>query len=170
MVDRRGRPKIISDEDLLNLIKRYGEISQRKLEELTGMKKSTLSMIIKHFHKQGKIKVRNVREGRSTLSLVSFATFDQSHTLVKPILRSEKEEEEKYRALGFISRLTDPSYLRKVLINWGFDEEIVDLLDDSTVAGLANVHVADLIKEGIPSEIATEILDVVEEIRKEFTK
>jgi len=169
VADRRGRPKIISDEDLLNIIRRHGEISQRELQELTGMKKSTLSMSIKRLYKQGKIKVRNVREGRSTLSLVSLATFDQPHTPVKPIIRPEKKEEKEHRAPDLISRLTDPSYLKELLTNGGFDEAIIDLLDDATVLGLADAHVADLIKRGIPSEIAKELLQFIEEARKELS-
>lgn len=89
---------------------------------------------------------------------------------MKPIIRPIKEEEEKYRTPSYIPRLTDPSYLRELLINWGFDEAIIDLLDESTVVGLADAHVEDLIKWGIPSEIATELLDFVEEVRKELTK
>jgi len=165
VTDRRGRPKIISDEDLLNLIKRDGEISQRDLKELTGLKKSTLSMIIKHLFKQGKIKVRNVRDGRSTLSLVTLNTFDQPHTPVTPSIRPKIEEEEQ-RAPDFNPRLTDPAFLKDLLTNGGFDEAIIDLLGESTVLGLADAHIEDLIKGGIPSEIAKDLLQFVEEYQK----
>jgi len=166
VVDRRGRPKIISDEDLLDIIRRHGEISQRRLQDLTGMKKSTLSMRIKLLHNQGKIKVRNIRHGRSTLSFISLAAFDQPHMPVKPIIRLEREDEEEQHSSDFSSRLTDPSYLRELLIRDEIDEAIIDLLDDSTVLGLANARLTDLISVGIPSEIAEEILQVVEEARK----
>ena len=166
VVDRRGRPKIISDEDLLNIIRRHGEISQRRLQELTGMKKSTLSMIIKRLYNQGKIKVRKVRDGRSTLSLVSLVAFDQPHTPVKPIIRLEKEEEEEQRSPDFIPKLTEPSYLRELLTRGGFDEAVIELLNGSTVLGLADAHLADLIKAGIPSAIAEELLQLVEQDRK----
>lgn len=68
---RRGRPKILTDEEILNIIEQFGEISQRKIRQLTGIKKSTLSMIIKRLHEQESVKIRYVREGKSTLSMVS---------------------------------------------------------------------------------------------------
>jgi hypothetical protein len=130
------------------------------------MKKSTLSMSVKRLHNQGKIKVRKVRDGRSTLSLVSLAAFDQPHTPVKPIIRPEKEEAKEQHSHDFISRLTNPSYLRELLTRGEFDEAIIDLFNGSTVLGLADVHLADLIKVGILPEIAEEILQFVEENRK----
>ena len=167
MTDWRGRPKIISDEDLLSLIRRYGEISQRDLKELTGLKKSTLSMIIKQLCRQGKIRVRNVRDGRSTLSLVALATSNQPHTPVTPSNRPEKEEEEEEILIpDFNPKLIDPSFLKELLTNGGFDETIIDLLEETTVLGLADAHLEDLIKGGISAEIATELLQFVEEHRK----
>lgn len=71
MKKRRGRPRKVADEDILEIIREFKEVSQPKIREMTGLKESTLSMIIKRLRGEGKVTTRTVRDGKSTLSMVS---------------------------------------------------------------------------------------------------
>lgn len=71
----RGRPRIMIDEELLKIIMEEcwktssPEVSQLRLRQITKLKKSTLSIMIKQLREQGWIRTRKIRQGKFTYSL-----------------------------------------------------------------------------------------------------
>jgi len=136
------------------------------LGELTDLKKSTLSMVIKRLYNQGKIKIRKVRKGRSTLSLISLAPPHPPLIPKRQVSKAKTEEEKDESQPDFNSRLTDPAYLRELLIRGEIAEEYIDLLGEPTLLGMADATIAKITQLGIPSEVAEEILGLVEDALK----
>ena len=73
-----GRPKKITDAEILEIIARHGEISQRDLQKLVGLSKSALSERVNRLHEEGKIRIRKLRVGRAVLNMLSLVELEPS--------------------------------------------------------------------------------------------
>ena len=66
-----GRPKKVTDKELLEAIPPHGEISQRDLSRLVNLSESTVSERIGLWKTDGRISVREVREGSTVRHMLS---------------------------------------------------------------------------------------------------
>ena len=66
-----GRPKSVTDAEILEVIAQYGEISQRDLALLLNMSESALSRRIVDLKGRGKISIREVRDGSVVRHMLS---------------------------------------------------------------------------------------------------
>ncbi|MBW1932599.1 MAG: winged helix-turn-helix domain-containing protein [Candidatus Helarchaeota archaeon] len=143
---RRGRPKIISDEVLLQLIGGARAITQFELRQKTGLKQNTLSIRIKKLKDLGLITTRKVRRGKVTFSLVSLTSpqpdkirGEEKKSFIKKnlgfeytdIIDNNKKQEisESERGLYIFNAVTLKRFIQKC---YGNEETVVKLIPQIT--------------------------------------